>query len=140
MAILVPNLAAPHKVVYVPFGSTATAVGTSAANGNYRMWCTDSTSEILSIQLCRLAGAVTCTYKAGSITANSASATLTALTAEAATTDNVTPGLLSLTLDSDPNDATKGTVVPPGTYIGFTAAGTVGAATITGVIIKYRSS
>ena len=140
MPVLVPNLAAPHKVVYIPFGSTATAAGTSSANGAYRMWVTDAPSEILAVTLVRQTGVATCTYKAGFVAAATAPGALTELSTAAATTDTTAPGLLNLPVDSDPLDSTKGLTVPASTCIGFTAGGTVGVATCQGVIIKYRST
>lgn len=136
------NLTAPHKVVYVPFGMTSTAAGTSVAvSSSYRMFVTDAISEILSIQLVRNTGAAgSVVYTAGSLPATTATGTLTSLATTTAA-DTATPGLINLPIDVDANDSSKGPVVPPGTVIGFkTDSGSVTTSNISGVIIKYRST
>ena len=136
------NLTSPHKVVYVPFGMTSTAAGTAVvASTSYRMFVTDAISEILSIQLVRNTGLVgTVLYTAGSLASTAVTGTLTSLATTTAA-DTATPGLISLPIDVDANDSSKGPVVPPGTVIGFkTDAGTVATSLISGVIIKYRSA
>ena len=141
MAVLVPNLAAPHKVVYIPFGMTSTPAGTVPTAGIYRMFMTTETTEILSIQLVRTTGAQDAglTYQAGSIAATAAVGALTAMAATTAP-DPVAVGLITVPVDADANDASKGPVFPPATVIGFTSAGTASAARIQGVVIRYRSS
>ena len=142
MAVLVPNLAAPYKSVYIPFGMTSTPAGTApVSSAVYRMWMATEPSEILSIQLIRTTGAQDAglTYQAGSI---AVSAAVGALTAMAATTaaDPVAVGLLTVPVDADANDSTKGPTLQPGTVVGFTVSGTVTNAKLQGMIIKYRST
>lgn len=142
MPVLVPNIASPHKVVYIPFGMTSTAAGTAVvASTSYRMWVTDAPSEILSIQLVRNTGAVgTVTYQAGSLPATTATGALTAL-ATTTIVDTATVGLITLPIDSDANDATKGPTLPANTVIGFkTDGGTVATSLLSGVFIRYRST
>jgi hypothetical protein len=137
---LVPNLAAPHKIAYIPFGSTATPAGTAPTAGVYRMWMTTETTEILSIQLVR-SGAQDAglTYQSGSIAANVAVGPLTVM---AATTvlDPVAAGPVTVPVDADANDASKGPVFPPATVIGFTVVGTASTSRLHAVVIRYRSS
>ena len=141
MPVLVPNLAAPYKSAYLSFGSSATPAGTVPTAGVYRMWMVTEPSEILSIQLIRTTGAQDAglTYQAGSI---AVSAAVGALTAMAATTapDPVAVGLITVPVDADANDSTKGPTFQPGTVIGFTVAGTASTSRIQGMIIKYRST
>lgn len=140
MAVLAPNLASPHKVVYIPFGSTATPAGTAVvASSVYRIWMTDATSEILAIQLVRQTGAAgSVTYQAGFIPVTTATGALTVLASSAVT--DTTAGLITLPIDADANDAAKGTTVPPGTVIGFTTnSGSVTTTVLQGVLIRYRS-
>ena len=140
MAVLVPNLASPHKVVYIPFGSTATPAGTAVvASSVYRMWMTDATSEILAIQLVRQSGAAgSVTYQAGYNPATTATGALTALATTAVT--DTAAGLINVPIDADANDAAKGTIVPPGTVIGFTTnSGSITTTVLQGVLIRYRS-
>jgi len=140
MPLLVPNLAAPHKVAYIPFGSSATPAGTAvAASSVYRMFVTDSPCEILQIQLIRQTGAVgTVTYQAGSLPATTATGALTALSATTIA-DTATVGPISLAIESDANDATKGPIVNAGIVIGFTTnGGTVTTSVLQGVLIRYR--
>jgi hypothetical protein len=142
MAVLVPNLAAPHKVVYIPFGMTSTPAGTApVSSAIYRMWMTTETTEILSIQLVRTTGAQDAglTYQAGSIAATAAVGALTVM-ASTAVADPVAVGLVTVPVDADANDASKGPVFPPATVIGFTAIGTASTARLQGMVIRYRSS
>ena len=141
MAVLVPNLAAPHKVVYIPFGMTSTPAGTVPTAGIYRMWVTTETSEILSIQLVRSgtqdAGL---TYQAGSIPVTTATGTALTVMASSTVPDPVAVGLVTVPVDADANDASKGPVFPPATAIGFTSAGTTSTSRLHGIIIRYRST
>ena len=143
MPTFVPNLAAPHKVVYIPFGATSTPGGTAPATGAvYRMWTTDATTDILSIQLIRQTGTVDAglTYVPGTIPVTTATGALTALAAAGAA-DTATVGLITVPLDvptSGGSDVTVGPSVPPGTVVGFTATGTAANARLQGMIIKYR--
>jgi hypothetical protein len=142
MAVLVPNLAAPHKVVYIPFGMTSTPAGTApVTSAIYRMWMTTETTEILSIQLIRTTGVQDAglTYQAGSIAATAAVGALTVM-ATTAVADPVAVGLVTVPVDADANDASKGPVFPPATVIGFTAIGTASTARLQGMVIRYRSS
>ena len=144
MPTFIPNLAAPHKVVYIPFGMTSTPAGTAPATGAiYRMWTTDAQTDILSIQLVRQTGTVDSglTYVPGTIPATTATGALTGLAA-AGTADTATVGLINVLLDvptGGGSDVTVGPTVPPGTVVGFTATGTASAARLQGMIIKYRS-
>jgi hypothetical protein len=144
MATFIPNLAAPHKVVYIPFGMTSTPAGTApVTSAVYRMWTTDAQTDILSIQLVRQTGTVDSglTYVPGTIPATTATGALTALAA-AGTADTATVGLINVLLDvpaSGGSDVTVGPTVPPGTVVGFTATGTASNARLQGMIIKYRS-
>ena len=143
MPTFVPNLAAPHKVVYIPFGSTSTPAGTApATNTVYRMWTTDATTDILSIQLIRQTGAVDAglTYVPGTIPVATATGALTGL-ASVGAADTATTGLINVPLDvpaAGGSDVTVGPTVLPGTVIGFTATGTASTARLQGMIIKYR--
>jgi len=143
MATFIPNLAAPHKVVYIPFGMTSTPAGTApVTSAVYRMWTTDAQTDILSIQLVRQTGTVDSglTYVPGTIPATTATGALTALAA-AGTADTATVGLINVLLDvpaSGGSDVTVGPTVPPGTVVGFTATGTASNARLQGMIIKYR--
>ena len=142
MPTFIPNLAAPHKVVYIPFGMTSTPAGTApVTSAVYRMWTTDAQTDILSIQLVRQTGAVDAglTYVPGTIPATTATGALTALAAAGAA-DTATVGLINVLLDSVGSDVTVGPTVPPGTVVGFTATGTASNARLQGMIIKYRST
>lgn len=143
MPVLVPNLAAPYKSVYIPFGMTSTPAGTApVASAVYRMWMVTEPSEILSIQLIRTTGAQDAglTYTAGSIAVSAAIGALTAMSTTPAS-DPVAVGLLTVPVDADANDSTKGPTFQPGTVIGFTVnAGTVTNAKLQGMVIKYRST
>ena len=139
MPLLVPNLAAPHKVAYIPFGSSATPAGTAvAASSVYRMFVTDSPCEILQIQLIRQTGAAgSVTYQAGSLPATSATGALTALSASTVT--DTAAGIITMPIESDANDSTKGPIVNAGTVIGFTTnGGSVTTTVAQGVLIRYR--
>ena len=143
MPTFVPNLAAPHKVVYIPFGMTSTPAGTApVTSAVYRMWTTDAQTDILSIQLIRQTGTVDSglTYVPGTIPVATATGALTALAAAGAA-DTATTGLINVPLDvpaAGGSDVTVGPTVLPGTVIGFTATGTASNARLQGMIIKYR--
>lgn len=141
MPTFVPNLAAPHKSVYIPFAPLTAAGSQAVASAVYRIWITTEPTDILTIQVVRQSGAATGTYLPGFIASTAATGALTALAATA-TTDNTTPGSLNLNLDVPTvggSDVTFPNTVPAGTVIGFTMGATITSQLIQGVIIKYRS-
>ena len=67
-----------------------------------------------------------------------AGAAATALATTAVT--DTAAGLINVPIDADANDAAKGTIVPPGTVIGFTTnSGSITTTVLQGVLIRYRS-
>ena len=138
-----PNLASPHKIVYIPFAPLTAAGSQAVASAVYRIWMTTELSDILAIQVVRQNGNVAAgsTYLPGYISSTAATGPLTALAATA-TPDTATPGALNLNIDVPTAGGTEASfpnTLPPGTVIGFTMGATITNQLIQGVIIKYRS-